>query len=143
MIDDNGSLTTAFATVKDITGRENNEKALKQALDYNRSLIEVNVDPLVTIGPDGKVTDVNAAVELVTGYKRDEIIGTDFSDYFTDPKKAKEGYEEVFREGLVRDYSLKIKHRDGHITPVIYNASVYRDDNGEVFRSICRCTGYN
>jgi len=132
MLDDKGNLTTAFATVKDITGRENNEKALKQALNYNRSLIEVNIDPLVTIGPDGKVTDVNAAVELVTGYKRDEIIGSDFSVYFTDPKKAKEGYEEAFREGLVRDYSLKIKHRDGHITPVIYNASVYRDDNGEV-----------
>ena len=95
-------------------------------------MIEANIDPLVTIGPDGKVTDVNRATENVTGYNRDEIIGTDFSDYFTDPKKAKEGYEKVFREGFVRDYPLEIQHRNGQVTPVIYNASVYRDEYGDV-----------
>ncbi len=120
------------SVVRDITPRQKNEIALKQALNYNRSLIEANIDPLVTIGADGKVTDVNAAVELVTGYKRDEVIGTDFSDYFTDPQKAKEGYEKVFREGFVRDYPLEIQHKDGHVTPVIYNASVYKDDDGKV-----------
>ncbi len=49
---------------------------------YNRSLIEANLDPLVTIGHDGKITDVNEATEMVTGYSRNELIGTDFSDYF-------------------------------------------------------------
>ncbi len=86
----------------------------------------------MTIDPDGRITDVNIATEAVTGCLRDTLIGTDFSDYFTDPAKAREGYKKVFEEGSVTDYSLEIRHRDGHITPVIYNASVYRDETGKV-----------
>jgi PAS domain S-box-containing protein len=112
--------------------RKNVEKELKLASLYNRSLIEASLDPLVTIGPDGKVTDVNNATETVTGYAREDIIGSDFSDYFTEPKKAKEGYLEVFSEGFVKDYPLEIQHKEGHITPVLYNASVYLDEYGEV-----------
>jgi PAS domain S-box-containing protein len=107
-------------------------ESLKFANNYNRSLIEANLDPLVTIGPDGKITDVNYSTELVTGYSRDEIIGTDFSDYFTEPEKARNGYKEVFREGWVFDYPLEIKNKDGNVTPVLYNASVYRNEDGDV-----------
>jgi PAS domain-containing protein len=58
------------------------KELLKSYYQYNRELIEVSIDPLVTIGLDGKLKDVNKAVELVTGYSRDQLIGTDFSDYF-------------------------------------------------------------
>jgi PAS domain S-box-containing protein len=108
------------------------EEALRAAGEYNRNLLEASLDPLVTIGPDGKVTDVNAATEAVTGHPRARLIGTDFSDYFTEPDKAREGYRQVFREGAVRDYPLEVRHKDGHITPVLYNASVYKDDLGNV-----------
>jgi PAS domain S-box-containing protein len=120
------------AVARDITKRKKNEEAIQRALNYNRSLIEASQDPLVTIGSDGKITDLNDSVELVTGLKREEILGTDFSDYFTDPDKAKVGYEEVFSKGFVKDYSLTIRHKDGHVTPVLYNATVFRDDDGEV-----------
>ena len=93
---------------------------------------EASLDPLVTIGPDGKITDVNAATEMVTGRTRKELIGTDFSDYFTEPEKAQAGYQQVFRDGFVRDFALELRHRDGHLTSVLYNASVYRDDRGTV-----------
>jgi PAS domain S-box-containing protein len=99
---------------------------------YNRSLIEASIDPLVTIGADGKITDVNAATEAVTGLSRQELIGTDFCDYFTDPESARAGYRQVFREGHVHDYELEIRHSDGHIIPVLYNASVYHDQAGAV-----------
>ena len=130
--DEKGEIIGVFAAIRDITELKIAEKALKQANRYNRSLIEANIDPLVTIGPDGKVTDVNKATEKVTGCSRNEIIGTDFSDYFTEPDKAKEGYEEVFRKGYVKDYPLEIQHHDGGITPVLYNASIYRDESGDV-----------
>jgi len=99
---------------------------------YNRSLIEASLDPLVTIGPDGKITDVNKATEIITGRVRQELIGTDFADYFTDPEKARAGYMRVFAEEYVRDYELYVRHADGHTTPVHYNATVYRDDAGRV-----------
>ena len=105
---------------------------MKKSNVYNRSLIEASLDPLVTIGREGKITDVNNATGMVTGFSRDEIIGSDFSNYFTEPVKAKESYRQVFKEGFVRDYTLEIQHKDGHVTPVLYNASVYRDESGNV-----------
>jgi PAS domain S-box-containing protein len=99
---------------------------------YNRGLIEASLDPLVTIDPDGRISDVNAATENFTGYSRDDLIGKSFSDYFTDPEKAKEGYQKVFTNGAVQDYELEIRHRDGHVTPVLYNATVYKDESDNV-----------
>jgi PAS domain S-box-containing protein len=116
----------------DITERKQAEKALKMASLYNRSLIEAALDPLVTISADGKVMDVNRATELVTGVSRENLIGSDFSSYFTNPQKAKEGYEEVFSKGFVRDYPLAIYHSSGLVTEVLYNATVYRDEAGKV-----------
>ena len=117
---------------RNMPARKREQEALRQANAYNRSLLEASLDPLVTIGPDGKITDVNAATEAVTGCARATLIGTDFSDYFTDPEKARAGYQQVFREGFVRDYPLELPHRDGRITSVLYNASVYRDEDGNV-----------
>ena len=117
---------------RDITGRKQAEEALRSMGAYNRSLIEASPDPFVTISPEGKISDVNIATEEITGYPREILIGTDFSDYFTDPEKARSGYRIAFEEGVVRDYALEILHRDGRATPVLYNASVYRDESGEI-----------
>jgi PAS domain S-box-containing protein len=130
--DERGRPISGIGTVLDITERKRVENALEASYAYNRSLIEASIDPLVTISPQGIITDVNAATESVTGRSRDELIGTDFSDYFTDPVRAKDGYMRVFKDGVVKDYPLEIKHKDGHVTPVLYNASVYRDNSGKV-----------
>ena len=122
--DNEGKPLYLMTSMVNITERKLAEEKLQQASNYNRSLIEASPDPLVTIGPDGKITDVNTATEAVTGYIRTILIGTDFSDYFTEPKMAQAGYQQVFKEGVVHDYPLEIRHRDGHVTPVLYNASI-------------------
>ncbi|HYL95600.1 MAG TPA: PAS domain S-box protein, partial [Terriglobales bacterium] len=111
---------------------EGAESELRQKQAYTRSLIEASLDPLVTIAPDGKITDVNAATEAATGCSRQELIGTDFCDYFTEPEKARAGYQQVFQQGSVHDYELELRHRNGRLTSVLYNASVYRDQEGTV-----------
>ncbi len=123
--DTSGNVLGVFAAARDVT-------AQKQASQYARSLIESSLDPLVTISPDGKVTDVNEATIKVTGVPREQLIGTDFSNYFTEPEKAREGYQQVFAKGFVTDYPLTIRHRDGRLTDVLYNASVYKDARGNV-----------
>lgn len=130
--DESGSIVGLFAAARDITQSKLAEKALKAASTYNRSLIEASLDPLVTINAEGKITDVNAATERVTGFARAELIGSDFADYFSDPEKARDGYQQVFRDGSVKDYELEIKHRTGGLTPVMYNASLYRDESGSI-----------
>ena len=111
--------------IRDISGQ-------KRTSAYARSLIEASLDPLVTISLEGKITDVNDATVKVTGVTRDKLIGTDFSNYFTEPDDARDGYERVFKEGFVTDYPLSIRHASGQITDVLYNASVYKDDKGNV-----------
>ena len=130
--DKSGDFKEFRLAVTDITDIKNATKEVELASKYNRSLIEASLDPLVTIGSDGKITDVNRSTENVTGFTRDELIGTDFSNYFTNAKMARKGYQQVFKEGFVLDYPLEIKHKNGHITPVLYNASVYKDDLGKV-----------
>jgi PAS domain S-box-containing protein len=116
----------------DITERKQAEEALRAASLYTRSLIEASLDPLITISADGKITDVNSATELVTGVPREQLIGSDFSEYFTEPEKAREGYKKVFSEGYVRDYPLAIRHTSGRVTEVLYHATLYRNEAGEV-----------
>ncbi len=130
--DASGAITGISTIARDITEKKRMEERLHQASVYNRSLIEASLDPLVTISAEGKITDVNQATEKVTGRSRAELIGTDFSDYFTEPEQARKGYREVFEQGYVTDYPLALRHRDGHVTDVLYNASVYRGEAGEV-----------
>jgi PAS domain S-box-containing protein len=111
--------------------REGAERALRDANAYHRGVIEASIDPLVAIGPDGRITDANAATEAATGCPRSELIGTDFSEYFTDPAKARAVHRQVLREGSVVDYALELKHREGGVRCVTYNASAYSDPVGQ------------
>jgi PAS domain S-box-containing protein len=129
---DNGDPIGFLMDVRDITERKWTEESLRLAYAYNRSLIEASLDPMVTITPGGKIGDVNIATEVVTGCTRAELIGTDFHSYFSDPEKARAGYQKVFESGTVRDYNLEIRHKNGSATPVLYNASVYHDEGGKV-----------
>jgi len=97
-------------------------------------MIEASLDSLVAISPEGKITDANEATVKLTGVSRDKLIGTAFSDYFTDPAKAEEIYQSVFSEGMAVDYALTLRHHDGRETlrEVLYNASTYRDAAGNV-----------
>ena len=108
------------------------ESKLIKNSQYTRSLLEASLDPFVTISLEGKITDVNEASIKVTGITRNNLINTDFSNYFTDPIRAQEGYMQVFKKGFVVDYPLTIKHKNGNLTDVSYNASVYKDDEGNV-----------
>ncbi len=130
--DSSGRLIGASSITRDISERKRIDEQLQATSKYARSLIEASLDPLVTISPEGKITDVNEATVKVTGIPRDRLIGTDFSDYFTEPEKAREGYRQVFAKGFVTDYPLTIRHNDGKLTDVLYNASVYRDVQGNV-----------
>jgi len=117
---------------------QNEEKEKRAAeliiANYARSLIEASRDPLFTISPEGKITDINQATVKVTELSREKLIGTNFFDYFTNPDKAREGYQQVFAKGFVADYPLTIM--DGKLTDVLFNGSVYKDDKGNVLGAV-------
>ena len=127
-----GKVIGASSIARDITERQRAEDRARTTSPYARSLIEASLDPLVTISPEGKITDVNEGSIKVTGVPREKLIGTDFSDYFTEPEQARAGYQQVFAKGFVTDYPLTIRRKDGLLTDVLYNASVYKDARGNV-----------
>jgi PAS domain S-box-containing protein len=110
------------------------EPTKTQRSQYARSLIEASLDPLVTVSTEGKITDMNEALANITGVTREKLTGTDFFDYFTEPQKAREIYQEVFAKGFVADYPLTI--RDGKLTDVLFNGSVYKDESGNVLGAV-------
>ena len=131
-LDRNGKFVGIVEDFKDITERKQAEEEIRELQRYNRGLIEVNLDPLATFDQEGIVLDVNDATIKATGRTREELIGTPFADHFTDPDKAYKGVMLIFETGEVRDYELVMKARDGTETIVACNASVYRDQTGQV-----------
>jgi PAS domain S-box-containing protein len=117
---------------KQVVQRVRAEEAFRSASLYARGLFEASLDPIITISPEGKITDVNRATELVTGVQRQNLVGSDFSDYFTEPQKAKDVYKKVLAEGMVKDYPLTIRHISGHTTDVLYNVTLYKNEAGQV-----------
>lgn len=114
-----------FCVFRDISEDQATGNKIRAASQYARSLIEASLDPLVTISPEGKIMDVNRATERATGFGREVLIGSDFSTYFTEPEKARIGYQQVFSQGHVHDYPLILRHASGKLTDVLYNASLY------------------
>ena len=110
--------------------------AQQQASRYARSLIECSLDPLVTISLDGNITDVNAAMVEATGVSREMLIGTDLEGYFSEAAMVRHWIQEVLAKGFVADYPLSLRHQNGKLIEVTYNATVYRDVTGQVL-GIC------
>jgi PAS domain S-box-containing protein len=125
--DRHGVIIGASTIARDMTEQ-------REAFEAARSMMESSLDSLVAISAEGKITDANQATVKFTGVPREKLIGTSFSDYFTEPEKAEEVYQRVLTQGSVADYPLTLRHRNGHetLTEVLYNASIYRDTHGKV-----------
>jgi PAS domain S-box-containing protein len=103
------------------------DQRLRDQQFYTRSLIESNIDALITTDPSGIITDVNKQMEALTGCTRDELIGAPFKNYFTDPERAEAGINLVLREKKVTNYELTARARDAKTTVVSYNATTFYD----------------
>jgi PAS domain S-box-containing protein len=109
--------------------QKKSDQRLRDQQFYTRSLIESNIDAIMTTDPSGIISDVNKQMEQLTGCTRDELIGAPFKDYFTDPERAEAGIKRVLREKSVTDYELTARARDGKQTVVSYNATTFYDRN--------------
>jgi len=132
--DDLGGIIGYLLIGTDNTARkqiEAEQKQLDQRLRdqqfYTRSLIESNIDALMTTDPAGIITDLNKQMEALTGCTRDELIGAPFKNYFTDPERAEAAIKRVLSGSKVTDYELTARARDGKETVVSYNATTFRD----------------
>ncbi|HEY5023174.1 MAG TPA: response regulator, partial [Gemmatimonadaceae bacterium] len=103
------------------------DQRLRDQHFYNRSLLESNIDAIMTTDPRGIITDANKQMEELTGCTRDELLGAPFKNFFTDSSRAEAGINQVLREGKVTNYELTARARNGTLTVVSYNASTFHD----------------
>jgi PAS domain S-box-containing protein len=130
--DGSGRARGVLVTARDITRQKALEQELRDQQFYTRSLIESNIDALMTTDQVGKITDVNRQTELLTGHCRDDLIGTPFKSYFTRPLQAGEAIRRVLSEGKVTDYELTARAKNSTETVVSYNATTFYDREGKL-----------
>src|SRR6185369_8655867 len=130
--DSAGHVRGIFASARDITAQKQLEAQLQVSQTYTRSLIESNIDALMTTDPLGIITDVNQQMEKLTGCSREELIRSPFKKYFTDPERAEDGIRLVLREGKVTNYELTARAKNGKETVVSYNAVTFNDAAGNL-----------
>ena len=127
-----GAVRGIFASARDISAQKQLEDQLQASQFYSRSLIESNIDALMTTDPLGIITDVNQQMTALTGCAREELIGTPFKNYFIDPGRAEAGIGLVLREGRVTNYELTARSKTGVETVVSYNATPFYDQAGKL-----------
>src|SRR5438128_10493831 len=121
-----GNVRGIFASARDITDRVRLEEQLRENQAYNRGLIESSVDGLITVDPEGFITDVNEQMCRLTAYTREELIETGSKQYSTEPDRADAGVKRTLAEGIVTNYELVMKPKTGRKSTVSFNASVFR-----------------
>jgi PAS domain S-box-containing protein len=130
--DANGNLQGVFAAARDITEQKKLEQQLRESEAYNRGLIGASVDGLVTVDPSGTIMDVNEQMCRMSGFSREELIGTPFADYFADADRATAGVNETFDKGVGTDYVLPLSTRHKRQVRVSFNASIFKEPSGNV-----------
>lgn len=130
--DQGGNVRGIFASARDITDRVRLEEQVREQQIYLRGLIESSVDGLVTVDPEGFITDVNVQMCRMTDYTREELIGSPFKPYFTDPQQAESGIRLVLHEERVTNYELTARSKDGRETVVSYNAATFYDRDNKL-----------
>ncbi len=130
--DRDGRVIGAVLVFRDVTGEYAVQQALRDQQFYTRSLIESNIDAIMTTDPSGIISDVNQQMVALTGHARDELIGTPFKNYFTDPDLAEAAIKRVLNEKKVTDYELTASHKNDGETVVSYNAATFYNADGKL-----------
>jgi PAS domain S-box-containing protein len=130
---DRAGVTVGFLFIsKDISGEIRMTEELEAAQSYTRSLVESNIDALITTDPLGVITDVNQQMETLTDRGREALVGTPLKDYFTEPDRVEDCIRLVLRESKVTDYELTARRPDNSTTVVSYNASTFCDSDAKL-----------
>ena len=132
-LDDETGKPIGFTMIsQDLTESQRLLRDLRESQEYNRGLIESNIDALMTTDPLGVISDVNLQMCEMTGMAREQLVGSPFKQYFTDAKRAEDGIRKVLTEDRVTNYELVMQSRTGKSTVVSYNATTFRSTDGKL-----------
>jgi two-component system NtrC family sensor kinase len=84
-----GELIGTVATLRDITDPKRAQDTLSRSEARYRNLVESASDAIVTLDANGRFTTVNHAAEIISGYRREELVGQWFAPMLSDDELPK------------------------------------------------------
>lgn len=130
-----GERRGSLVILRDITERKKAEVETKKARDFLENIFKTSVDGIMVTNK-GRITMVNEAIEKMTGYSKDEIIGKHTFVFSPEgeayQEKGKELVEKLFKEGTVVGEEMTWLKKDGSFLDVEVSAALLKDDKSNI-----------
>lgn len=124
------SRVAGLLTAIDITDRKKAEEQLIEREKKYRSIFENQIDLYYQADMNGIIQNLSPSCEKMTGWRPEELIGRHVVDLYPDPGQRKGLLDILLHDGVVYDYQVKLKNKDGKHVPVSINSHVIYDDTG-------------
>jgi len=120
----------------------------KEYSQYSETIIQTMLDGLMVVDPEGTILSVNNALERLTGYKKDELIGKSCevlgcNTCFGTRARGGEKHCQLFKDHQVRHSRCILRRKDGSPLHVLKNANVLRDRDETIIggvETVADCT---
>ena len=115
--------------LRDVTGEKLAEKELHESEVKYRHIFENIQDVYYEASPDGIILEVSPSIEKISGYRREQILGTSLYDMYVHPADRDGVFKELLRKGKVNDYEVFLKDVNGAEAYCSITAALVRDKN--------------
>lgn len=118
-------------SIQDITERKKTEQALRESEIKYRDIFENIQDVFFKTSIEGIILEISPSISQFSGYTRENMIGTNIIDIYYNPIDRVRLLNELMKEGVLKDYELRVKNRENEVVYVSVNARMIYGDSGE------------
>ncbi len=114
-----------MVVMRDITERKLADKAFRESMQMYRTLVDNSNEVIFSVDTQGQITHISPVIERLSGYKPDEVIGTNFSRYVVpEDLRGLVSSMELTLSGQREPHEFRVLSKDGTIHTVISSSNV-------------------
>jgi len=123
---------TVLLFISDVTERKQTLDALRDSEERLRSIFETSADIIFVSHLDGTILDINPAVDQITGYSREEVIGMNSRIFYQGTNEREQFVDEIREKGLIKNREAVLLRKDGSIAECLITATGRCNESGVV-----------